>query len=442
MILRKHLISPGRLVLVSIFFAICIGTILLMLPISQRIPISIIDCFFTATSSICVTGILTIPISSFTTFGKVIILILVQLGGIGLISLTIFLISLFTNLGIATKLMVEQLLELEDWQKTKQILFFIIFFTLIIESIGTTIFYFILRPMYSQSDALLNACFHSIASFCSAGLSIFGNNLYAFKTNSIFLIITSILILFGTLGFITWYELIQYSIAKIQKKRMTLSLTTKVVLSTTFFLILAAIIMLGALEIPEHFQQDTWIIRIINLIFNAISYRSTGFSTIDPQYSQAATIFLILMYSLIGSSPGSTGSGIKVTTFSIFLATIKSVMSGRTVVDLKGRRIPQDQIFKAVAILALSFCWIILSTFVLLLLESNKSFGEIFFTTVSSFTTLGLMGNVEYLSAAGKILISLNMYIGRLGSLTFILALRPRPERIEFQYPEERIMIS
>ena len=179
------------------------------------------------------------------------------------------------------------------------------------------------------------------------------------------------------------------------------------------------------------------------MLFNAIAYRSTGLTTIDVSTMQTATVFVIIMYSFIGSSPVSTGSGIKVTTFAIFLATIRAVIRGKMVVEIKGRRIPQDQIFRAMAVLSMCICWLIGSTFILFLIESQSSFINVFFEAVSSFTNLGLATDITpFLSTAGKVVIILNMFIGRIGSLTLLLALRPGRSRVEFQYPEERIMMS
>lgn len=436
-------LSPGRTVLFSIFITITLGTILLMLPFAQKYPVRFIDCLFTATSCTSVTGVLTVPFDSFTLFGKIIILLLIQIGGIGLATLTIFVISLFTNLGFSTKLMLGEMFELGSWKNTRQILIFIITFTLLVELIGALCIYLIISPRYSFHDAIFHAIFHSISSFCSAGLSSFGNSMIDFQHNLPMLAVTGILILFGTLGFITWYELYTHNIKSFSLKRISLSLTTKVVLSLTAILICIVTILLLILEGSTQFPCASWITSVSNMLFNAIAYRSTGFTTIDLKTVQSATVFLIIMYSFIGSSPGSTGGGIKVTTFALFLATVRSVVMGRTVIELKGRRIPQDQIFKAMAILSLSFCWIIFSTFCLLLIEKEISFIGIFFETVSSFTTLGLATDITpYLSSVGKLLIILNMFIGRIGSLTLLLALRARTEKAEFQYPEERIMIS
>ncbi len=443
--LRKFLSdSPGRTVLLSIFSTICLGTALLMLPAAQCRPISFIDCLFTATSATCVTGVLTIPFECFTMFGKCVILGLIQIGGIGLLTLWITLIALFVNLGLSTQYMIGQLLELTALKNPRYILFFIIGFTVLAEIAGALCLYGIIAPYYPRDEALFHALFHSISSFCNAGLSSFGeHSLIRFKENIPFLAVTAGLIILGGIGFMTLYELLFYVKNRIKSKRFHFTLTTRVILSTTAILITTATFLLLLIEGPAHFAHESWYVTLSNSLFNAISYRSTGLTTIDVSTMHAATVFMIIMYSFIGSSPVSTGSGIRVTTFALFLATIRSVIKGRMTVEIKGRRIPQDQIFKAMAVLSLSLCWIILSTFLLALIESRSSFISVFFEAVSAFTNLGLATDVTpYLSQYGKILIILNMFMGRAGTLTLMLALRVSKERVEFQYPEERLMMS
>lgn len=443
--LRRRLTdSPGRTVLLSIFIAICLGTALLMLPSAQRVPIAFIDCFFTATSAICVTGVLTIPFDSFTLFGKCIILALIQIGGLGLLTLWLFMLALFVNLGISTQYMIGQVYELAALKNPKRILFFIIGFTLISEIIGGLGIYALIAPYYPRDTAIFNAIFHSISSFCNAGLSVFGqHSMVPFAHNIPLLAITGTLILLGGIGFITLLELFLFLRAKWEGKRFHFPLTTRVVLSMTAILITLATLTLIIIEAPRHFPQGPWWLTLSNMLFNAIAYRSTGLTTIDVSTMQTATVFAIIMYSFIGSSPVSTGSGIRVTTFAIFLATIRAVIRGKMTVEIKGRRIPQDQIFRAMAVLSMCICWIIGSTFILLLIESQSSFINVFFEAVSSFTNLGLATDITpYLSTPGKVVIILNMFIGRVGSLTLLLALRPGRDRVEFQYPEEKIMMS
>jgi trk system potassium uptake protein len=442
--LRKFLYdSPGRTVLLSIIFTIGLGTALLMLPAAQKVPISFVDCLFTATSSTCVTGVLTIPFESFTLFGKCIILALIQIGGIGLLTLWLFLVSLFVTLGISTQFMIGQVLELTMLKNPRHILYFIIGFTLLAELIGAATIYWLISPLYPPSEALFHSIFHSISSFCNAGLSSFGHSMISFTQNIPLLGITALLIFLGGIGFMTIYECFFYFKKRFMKKRYQFSLTTRVVCAMVPVLIGAVTLLLLWIEGPGHFSNQSFFVTISNMIFNAIAYRSAGLTTIAISSMQTATVFMIIMYSFIGSSPVSTGSGIKITTFALFLATIRSVIKGRMVVEIKGRRIPQDQIFKAMAVLSLSVCWITASTFCLALIESQSSFISVFFEAVSSFTNLGLATEITpLLSIPGKLLIICNMLMGRVGTLTLMLALRIHRDRGEFQYPEERLMMS
>jgi len=443
-LIRDFTNSPGRTVLCTVLFTIGLGTLLLALPISQNVPIPVLDCFFTATSSTCVTGVLTIPLDSFTRFGQCVILGLIQVGGIGLITMWLFLVSLFFNLGLSTHFMLGRILELSSFKNPREVLFFIIGTTITAEVLGTIGMYMIIKDMYSPSEALFHASFHSISMFCNAGLSSFGDaSLIAFRDNLPFLALTGVLIFLGGIGFTTLHELLTLLKSKWEGKRHYLSLTTRVVLTMTTCLIISAAFLLYILEGEIQFYDAGWWKTISNMLFNAIAYRSTGLTTIDVDAMQTATIFFIIMYSFIGSSPVSTGSGIKVTTFAIFLATIRAVIRGRMEVDIKNRRIPEDQIFKAMAILSVSISWIIMSSFLLALCETSSSFMNIFFEAVSSFTNLGLATSITTaLSVPGKWIIILSMFMGRVGTLTLMLALKVSQERTPFHYPEERLMIS
>ncbi len=434
----------SRIIIFSIILTILSGTILLSLPIAQKSYISVVDCLFTATSCVSVTGTLTISFDYFTVFGKIVIMLLTQIGGVSLVTLSLFLLSTFSSkFTITTKAMAGQMFDLESLKNIGQMLTFIVLFTLGLELVGALIIYFIIHKDYTVAQAIFNSIFHSISSFCSAGFSVFPNSLIHFQNNIPMLLTTASLILGGTLGFITWYELFFYIKNKLQKKRAYISLTTKVILSVTITLVLIATLLLTFLEGNNSFNDKSIFTALYNMFFNAIYYRSTGFTSINLDNVKMATLFLILIYGFIGSAPGSTGGGIKTTTFAIFIATIRSVIHARTSVELKLRKIPQDEIFKALAILSLSFSWIIFITFLLLLSEADKLFSDLFFETLSTFATLGISTGISsQLSNWGKLLIVSNMIIGRIGTLTILLAIKRKSDKTEFQYPEERITIS
>ncbi len=445
---KSILLSPWRMILLSVLFTIAAGTLMLSLPQAQRQPLSFLDILFTAASATCVTGLLTIPLDSFTDFGHAIIMCLIQIGGLGLITLTVFFMSFFVNLGLGTQLMAGQVLELGNWKNAQRIITFIIKFTALAELIGTLIiFCMITNSTYSPLKRLFLALFHTIGSFNCAGLTLLDpaapGSMVAFKNHPAFLSITGILVLIGGLGFITWREIIYYATAGAMRKRFHFSLHSKLVLSGTLWLTLVSSILFWLLEHRRSFFDLSAYSVMINTIFNALCLRSAGFTTFTLSEVHLATLLVILIIAFIGSSPGSTGSGIKITTAAIFLSTIKAVITGRTTVEMKGRRIANDQVLKSIAIVSLGLAWITLLIFFLLLTEPQARFIDVMFESFSAFTNLGLsLGLTPHLSSLGKLLIILSMIIGRIGTLTFVLAFKKRSEKAEFNYPEERVMIS
>jgi len=393
-----------------------------------------------------VTGLFTIPLSSFTLFGKTIIMLLIQIGALGLASMSLLIISLFIDLGIGTKFMAGQLLELDSWRSIKKILKFTVISTLLLEAIGTIIFFTLFYTDYAIGNALFYALFHSVSSFCNAGISFLHfltqQNLGYYSSSYRFLITTTILTFFGGLGFITWHEIVEHIRAK---KPHRFSLHSKIILYSTLSLLAITTILFFILEYHNTLAQLPLPLALVNSVFHAVSFKSCGFILTTLTNFHTATIFIIMIVGLIGSAPGSTGSGIKTTTFALFLSVIRATIKERSSVEAFERHIPNDQVFKAITIIALSICWILFTTFCLLLTEHNWSFLEVFFETVSGFSNVGFsLKGSQHLSFVGKILICITMFIGRIGSLTFILGLkfRKKPEIIEYTYPEERVMLG
>ena len=438
-------LSPSRILLVSVLGIILLGTCLLALPFAQLVPHNLLDLFFTATSATCVTGLLTIPLTEFSLFGKTIIMLLMQIGGLGLITMTVFLISLFFKVGIKTHLMAGQLLELDNWKNSRGMIKFIIALSLVVELIGIFFLYFAIPANQTTDPAFFTACFHSVSSFCCAGFSIFPQGIEPLSHNSAFLLITLGLIIIGELGFVTWHELYGAAAALWNRRWFKLSLHTKIVLYSTAVIVFVAIFTLWFLEGMRHLEHESIWYALLNTVFNAFSYRGCGFSTFNIGTLHCCTFLVIMIVAFIGASPGSTGSGIKVTSVALIIATIKSILSGRSVVDLRGRRIPNDQIFKVMAIVALALIWIFITTFLLFLTEHNPrcTLLPILFEAVSAFSNLGMsLGLTPFLSVAGKIIMIMSMIFGRIGALTLILAIKQQRDLVEFQYPEERIMLS
>ncbi|MCX5922070.1 MAG: hypothetical protein NTX86_01960 [Candidatus Dependentiae bacterium] len=437
-------IFPGRVILFSIFLTIVAGALLLSLPIARIIDVSFIDLLFTATSATCVTGLFTIPIGSFTMFGKCVILMLIQIGGLGLITMTLFVMSLFIDLGLATQLVAGKILELETWKNIKQFILFIIVMTLTFELIGILCMFPIFATTLPYPKALFLATFHSVSSFCNAGITLGDFDIQFINAHASILAIIAFLVFSGGFGFITWHEILLYFKSRNQKRRHNFSLHTKIVIYGLIATIITFALVFFVLEYNHALSKQSFIQKIFSSLFHAITLRSAGPATMPLESLHVATIFFIMIMAFIGSAPGSTGSGIKITTLAVFLATIKTAIRGRTSVEIRGRTIATEQVYKAMAIIALSIGWIVFTTMCLLITE-HHTFMDIFVEVISGFTNLGLsMGITPYLSLIGKLLIMLSMIIGRIGSLTLILALKLKTnnEPAGFSYPEERVMLS
>ena len=444
--------SPGKVILGSIITAILIGTILLALPCAQINPIPFIDVLFTATSATCVTGLFTIPLTQFTPFGQMVLLGLVQIGGIGIITLSLLFMSLFMNFGLMAQLMAGKLLELETWNNFRRVLFFIIAITITFELIGTLCIIPLLTPLliplspgHSEGAHIwMHALFYAVSSFCNAGISPLPNPHMPLQSSHLLMNICSVLIFAGGLGFITWYELWQALIAYKNGKPYRFSLHSKIIFYGSFALITLSTILIWILEREHTLLTVNALYVPLTCLFHALSFRGNGFSTVPIGLFQPATCFIIGFLAFIGSAPGSTGSGIKITTLTAFIATIQAALTGKTAVTLHGRELPLDQIFKAISIITLSLSWIALTTFCLLITDSAHPLGALLFEATSALTNLGLStGITPLLSEVGKWLIIVSMIVGRIGSFTLVLALlKTRRESVEFSYPQERIILG
>lgn len=441
-------IAPGFIVFLSFAIVIVLGALALLHPACRVQSISFIDLLFTATSATCVTGHFTIPLNQFTLIGQGVILALIQIGGLGLITLSVFLISLFGNLGLGTKFMAGQLLDLEESSNVRAIILFIVRLTLCVELVGAIIAFFVFRDSFPTGHAMFLGVFHAVSSFCNAGITLFEHSLVSYNTNPLLLCTTMALMLFGGIGFITWKEIAQYISSLSKRKRYTFSLHSKIILYGSIAMILWTTFLILMLENHGALAPLSMPLRILNSLFEAVSFRSAGFLSLPYAMLNPATILVALGVAFIGSSPLSTGSGIKITTFVVMLATVRAALSGRMTVQLNNRELVPAQVHKALAIVIVSVCWIIFTIFCLVLTEPQATFFQIFVESVSSFTNLGLAtGFAEQLSTAGKFFIMASMLMGRIGAVTIILALRQlaigdQKNSIEYSYPEERIMLS
>jgi trk system potassium uptake protein TrkH len=445
MLIQRLFTSPGRTIIPSMMLLILLGASALAWTPSTFTPISWFDCLFTATSAVCVTGLFTIPLDHFTMLGQTIILCLIQIGALGLITLSIFFWSLFATVGLSTKALTEEAFELNTGQKPIQLAVFSFIFTLCAEFVGFISCFILLKPHYPLSTALFYSLFHAIAAFCSAGITPvpYQTPLFGTRTYNSLLIITALLVLISGLGFVVWREITSYIMSTPKRHRQYFSLHSRLVLTATTIIVSGMAIIIFCTQYYWLFFEHPSFTYIIESICNAITLRSAGFTTLPLGIIFPATMFMIMLASFIGSSPGSTGSGIKVTTIAIFVAAIKSIIFRRDAVEVKNRTIPYDQVFKAIAIFALNSACLAIIIFSLLVTEEHIAPFDIIFEAFCSFTNLGVSrGITPQLSLMGKYIVMISMFIGRIGSLTILFALKGGAKPREFHYPEERIVMG
>ena len=445
-------LHPVFITAISFAVMIVIGTLFLMLPKATPIDysISFLDALFTATSAVCVTGLNVIEISSgFTTFGKIIILCLIQIGGIGVMVLSAFVASFFLGgLSYKMRVMVKEMLSEDNLSEVSIILKRITIFTLTFELLGVVLLYFSLGSNFNELDFnnLTLAIFHSISSFCNAGFYIIpdGLNNIGLHDNYFFLSVTMFLIIAGSLGYIVIYEIYIYYIYKIKKKiKKRLTLTSRIVLVTTISIIIIGSVLIIIFNSFENEKWMSWSEKIYHGIFFVISGRGCGFSTINIGQLPTITLLIVSVIMWIGTSPGSTGGGIKETTFTVIVLHFFNYIRGKEYVEIYHRRIDKGTILKSQMIFVSAFLVLFIVIFALVFFQPDMEFRDLVFESISAVSTTGLStGITSDLITPSKIVIILAMYIGRIGTLSFFLAFSSEKEELKYDIPSEKIIVG
>ena len=441
--------SPGRMLLIALMGIVVGGAALLSLPMAQAQAVSFFDVLFTTVSTVCVTGLKTVPIESFSFFGHCVLLVLMQIGGLGIMTFSFFFASLFMNMGMTRKLMAGKIFEFESWTNIRSFLSVIILVTLSLEALGAVLLYPSFSAIMPHKKAMFYAVFHAISAFCNAGITLFADGMKLFTNNPVVLLTLSFLVIAGGIGFIVWYEMarsVRSALASMRKQAAPLfnySLHTKLAVATTLLLIVFGTLCIWGIEQNHALGSVRGGYSILNAFFMAVSMRSAGFMVMGVSSLHNATILVLLALMFIGGSPGSTASGIKTTTFALFCATISAIIQNRDAVEINGRTIPTDQMYQVIAIMVIALSWMIGTTFVLLLLHPTAPFLHVCVEVVSAFATCGVsMGLTAQLTVVSKALIMLTMIVGRIGLLTLVLALRKTGQKHLYRYPEERVLLT
>lgn len=442
-------LAPGQVVALAGSFLILFGALLLMLPFSTPagVHLSFLDALFTATSAVCVTGLIVMDTPhDFTTFGQIVILALIQIGGLGYaLMATLILLVLGHRIGLRDRMMVSETLNTLDLHGSIRFVKLVAVVTLVFEGAGAIFLTVRFATEMDLGQAVYFGIFHAISAFNNAGFALFSNSLASYQTDLSINGIVTLLVIFGSIGFLVFEDVID----NLKGRRVRLQTHTKLVLITTGILICLGTLGIAWLEWanPRTFQSLNMGERVMTSYFQAVS-RTSGFSTIDLSTMRDSTLYFLLLLMAIGGSPGSMAGGIKTTTAAIVALTIWTILRRRHDVEVFHRRIPQDLITRA---LCLSIMALTMITFVTLVLASTEErpFLSLMFEVTSAMGIVGMSlgdGGSRSLSAVltdfGKIMIILSMLLGRFGPLMIGLFAFKTAVRTGYRYPESRVVIG
>ncbi|MDQ2085712.1 TrkH family potassium uptake protein [Herbivorax sp. ANBcel31] len=440
-------LEPAKVIVLSFIIVILSGTLLLTLPIASNAHVEKADfltALFTATSATCVTGLVVVDTGTqWSLFGQIVILTLIQIGALGFVTFaTFFSVLLGRKVGLKTMILAQQSLSDFSFEGVVNLIKNVVLATFSIQLAGALILSTRFVPHFGLEGFYISI-FHSISSFCNAGFDILGGyqSLTNYNDDPILLFITSTLIIFGGLGFVVWKNLWEY------RKDKVLLLHTKVVLGLVFSLIAFGTIFFFFSEFnnPYTLGQLNLSEKMSAAFFQSVTTRTAGFNSIDTGSMQEISKAMSILLMFIGAAPGSTGGGVKITTFGVILVAVISQIRGSQHTIVFKRRVPYLTVTKALAIVSLSAIVIVTLTTILLAIE-DLPFLDVFFESVSAFGTVGLSAiGTSTLSNISRIFLIITMFVGRIGPLSFAIALtmqNTRKKKQDVVYPEGKIIVG
>ncbi len=441
-------LQASQILVLGFLFIILLGAIILSTPFvtNNGESIGFINAFFTSTSAVCVTGLVLVDTGSYWNyFGKTVIIILIQIGGLGFMTMA----SLLTlvagrKFSLKKRIVMQESMGTNHLSGVVRITKYAVYMTLTFEIIGAIILSFRFIPMYGQLKGIYYAVFHSISAFCNAGFDIMGtgNSISQFAKDPLVSLTISMLVIVGGLGFMVISEILQF------KKFKKFTLNAKVVIVSTLALLIVGFVFIFAMEYnnPNTIKDFSFGEKIVASIFASMTPRTAGFNTIDLNSMMPASLVLTMIFMFIGGSPSSTAGGVKTTTIALFFITIISILRGKKDTEAFGRQIPAENVKRAIAVIGIAVTFLTTSIILLSISETGASFFEIVFETLSAYGTVGLsIGLSAKLSLVGKLILSLAMFLGRVGALTLLFAATTKMKTIENQmlsYPTEQISIG
>lgn len=445
-------LQPTQIMVLGFAIIIFIGGILLNLPIASQNGKSVgfVDALFTATSAVSVTGLIAVDTGThWTTFGHLVIIMLIQVGGLGFMTVaTLFAFIAKKRINLKERLLIQESLNQFDLSGLVKLTRHVLLVTFVIEGAGALILSTEFVPQLGFGKGLWYSVFHSISAFCNAGFDLMGtisgpySSLTLYVNNFTVSITISLLILFGGLGFPVILDFM-----KVQRFKK-LGIHSKIVIVTTAIVTLVSVLFILMVEYnnPNTIGNLSFGDKLIASLFQSVTARTAGFNTIDLTLMSQSGIFIIIMLMFIGASPASTGGGIKTTTIATVALYVKSSILNKEDVEVYGRRLDSSIIKKSMGIFFIAITMISFGTLIISILEPNFSLLESWFEVMSALTTAGLsIGGSPNLSLASKIIILLYMFVGRVGSLTIFVALTSKSAKaknIHVRYPEGKILVG
>jgi len=438
--ITKKNLTPAQYLVSGYFIIILLGSILLMLPIATTDGqgLGAVDAVFTATSATCVTGLIVVNTKeAFTLFGSSVIMLMIQIGGLGIMSMsTLFAFIVGKKISLKERLIIQEDLNQYKISGMVRLVQYLLGFTFVIEGVGASILFLRLSQDYHFWDSVYLSIFHSISAFNNAGFDLFGNSLESFTGDITINFVIMTLIILGGIGFGVMLE----AYNRVKFKNTTLQ--TKIVLVMTAAMLIFGFIVMFALEYNNTMEGLPFLDKILSAMFLSVTPRTAGFNTLPTGALRQSSLFLIIVLMFLGASPGSTGGGIKTTTFGVMLVTLKNMIVGKSDMEVYNRQIERKIVYEAFTITMLAAGLVVLVTTLILIIEDFQ-FIDVLFETVSAFGTVGLStGITGSLSKASRILIIITMFAGRVGPLTLALAFGERMQKGVYHYPTEKVMVG
>ncbi|WP_439879987.1 TrkH family potassium uptake protein [Pontibacter sp. MBLB2868] len=452
--LKTVQMKPSILFILSFIVLVLVGAGMFMLPKMTTAPegMRFIDALFMATSASCVTGLAVVdPGTYFTPAGQVVLLMLIQMGGLGILTFATFFASLMKQgVGIKQHVAMHELLESETLYSTKGLLRQLIFLTFTIEAVGAIIIFVSWGPgaeFMNLGSKIFFSVFHAISAFCNAGFSLYPEGLYTQPVRFAYVLhlVVAMLIIFGGIGFPTILDVLS---PKAMRTRLHAPWKNWKMLSRITIYTSAALILMGTvgfflLEYYNTLSELNFVEALIASFFQSVTTRTAGFNTVDISALNIPTLMMFIFLMFIGASPGSTGGGIKTTTFTVILISVWATIRNKRNMEVGHRTIPHSVSYKAFSVFTFAAMLNILFIFVLSITDAQFDIMKLAFEQVSAFATVGLStGITAGLSDLGKVVIILSMYIGRVGTLTLALALSTRTTSTNYRYPETHLAVG